>query len=266
MRERKEETVKILLHISFLGTNYCGYQIQKNKPTVQGTLCEAASRVFGQPCDITGCSRTDSGVHANEFCATVTFKGKDSISTSIPIERIPIAFSTVLPSDISVFCAEWVSGAFHPRYDVLYKEYEYKIYSGALLDPFLSGRCWHYPREIDENALLQMKMAAKLFIGKNDFASYMASGSDIKDTTRTIVSASVRRDGDLIVFSVSADGFLYNMVRILTGTLISVAEGKLRPEDIPEVTASLDRRRAGVTAPAEGLYLCRVVYREGSKQ
>ena len=228
---------------------------------MQGALCDAAERVFSAPCDVTGCSRTDSGVHANEFCATVTYRKKSGIDTTIPIDKIPIAFSSVLPPDISVFGAEWVSEDFHPRYDVLYKEYEYRIYNKPLPDPFLFGRCWHYPREIDGAALEKMKEAAKHFVGKKDFAAYMAAGSDIKDTVRTVFSADVEREGDVIVFRVSADGFLYNMVRILTGTLVSVAQGKLEPEDIPNVTASLDRKKAGATAPPSGLYLNRVVYR-----
>lgn len=225
-------------------------------------LCEAAERVFGAPCDITGCSRTDSGVHANEFCATATFKGENRIETSIPIEKIPIAFSKVLPCDVAVFSARYVDDDFHPRYDVLFKEYEYRIYNKPIQSPFLAGRCWHYPRSIDGAALKKMQAAAAYFVGKQDFAAYMAAGSDIKDTTRTVVSASVEREGDVIVFKVAADGFLYNMVRILTGTLVAVAEGKLDPEDIPCVTASLDRKRAGITAPAEGLYLNKVTYRE----
>ena len=261
MLESEAIDLKILLHISFLGTGYCGYQIQKNKPTVQGELCRAAERVFSAPCDITGCSRTDSGVHANEFCATVTFKGQSGIDTSIPIGKIPIAFSTVLPRDISVWKAEWVDEDFHPRYGVLYKEYEYRIYNDPIPDPFLSGRCWHYPRAIDGGALEKMKEAASFFVGKQDFAAYMAAGSDVKDTTRTVVSASVTREGNLIIFRVSADGFLYNMVRILTGTLIAVAEGKIKPSEIKSVTESLDRKKAGITAPAEGLYLNKVTYK-----
>jgi tRNA pseudouridine38-40 synthase len=253
-------TLKILLHISFLGTNYCGYQIQQNKPTVQGALCEAAERVFGSPCDITGCSRTDSGVHANEFCATVTKKGEVGIDTSIPLDKIPIAFSAVLPFDISVFRAEWVEDDFHPRYGVLYKEYEYKIYNKPIPDPFTSGRCWHYPRYIDDASLERMKQAAAHFVGKHDFAAYMASGSDIKDTVRTVFDAEVTREGDFVIFRVSADGFLYNMVRIFTGTLLAVAEGKISPKDIVDITLSKDRKKAGMTAPARGLYLNRVVY------
>lgn len=252
--------MKILLRISYLGTNYCGYQIQKNQRTVQAALCEAAEEVFGVRCDITGCSRTDSGVHALDFCATVTEHGKCGIETTIPIDKIPLVFATVLPPDISVTSAEWVSEEFHPRYDVKYKEYVYKIYNAPTPDPFLADRSWHYPRRISDNALLDMNVAAHGFVGTYDFASYMASGSDIKDTTRTVLDAEVTREGDVIIFRVSANGFLYNMVRIFVGTLIAVAEGRISPEDIISITEARDRSLAGNTAPAKGLYLNRVVY------
>ena len=252
--------MKILLRISYLGSGYCGYQIQKNQKTVQAALCEAAETVFGVKCDITGCSRTDSGVHALDFCATVTEHGKSGIETTIPIEKIPLVFATVLPPDISVRSAEWVSEEFHPRYDVKYKEYIYKIYNAQTPDPFLADRSWHYPRAISDRALADMDRAAKNFVGTYDFASYMASGSDIKDTTRSVFDAEVTRDGCVITFRVSADGFLYNMVRIFVGTLIAVAEGKIAPEDIIRITEAKDRAAAGNTAPARGLYLNRVVY------
>ena len=252
--------MKILLRISYLGTNYCGYQIQKDQRTVQEALCEAAAAVFGVRCDVTGCSRTDSGVHALDFCATVTEHGKSGIETTIPVERIPLVFATALPSDIAVNSAEWVSEEFHPRYDVKYKEYVYKIYNATTPDPFLADRSWHYPRAISDTALADMERAAKGFVGTYDFCSYMASGSDIKDTERTVFEAEVTREGDVITFRVCADGFLYNMVRIFTGTLIAVAEGKISPEDILSITEAKDRSRAGNTAPARGLYLNRVVY------
>lgn len=252
--------MKILIRISYLGTNYCGYQIQKDQRTVQEALCAAADAVFGVKCDITGCSRTDSGVHALDFCATVNERGKAGIETTIPIDRIPLVFATVLPSDISVRSAEWVSEEFHPRYDVKYKEYVYKIYNAQTPDPFLADRSWHYPRAVSDKALSDMNRAAKGFIGTYDFCSYMASGSDIKDTTRTVIDAEVTREGNVIIFRVSADGFLYNMVRIFTGTLIAVAEGKISPDDIIGITESRDRSAAGNTAPAKGLYLNKVVY------
>lgn len=257
--------MKILLHISFLGTRYAGYQVQKGHATIQGALCEAAEKVFGVKCDITGCSRTDSGVHANEFCATVSEHGKTGLETTIPTEKIPLAFVSALPEDISVRSAEMVDDDFHARYDVEYKEYVYKIYNRPIPSPFFADRSLHYPRAIDDKALARMRAGAKNFIGTHDFSSYMASGSDIKDTVRTVLDADVTREGDFVVFKVSADGFLYNMVRIFTGTLLGVAEGKTEPEDIIKITEARDRRLAGVTASAKGLYLNRVVYREGAK-
>lgn len=257
--------MKILLHISFLGTRYAGYQVQKGHATVQGALCEAAERVFGVKCDITGCSRTDSGVHANEFCATVSEHGKSGLETTIPEAKIPLAFVSALPEDISVTSAERVGDDFHARYDVEYKEYVYKIYNRPIPNPFFSDRALHYPRAIDEKALDRMRAAARSFVGTYDFCSYMASGSDIKDTVRTVLDADVTREGDFVIFKVSADGFLYNMVRIFTGTLLGVAEGKIEPEDIIKITEARDRRLAGITAPASGLYLNKVVYREGAK-
>ena len=254
--------MKILICVSFLGTNYSGYQIQKNAPTVQQALCEASQKVFGFKCDVTGCSRTDSGVHANMFCAAVTESGKSGISTTIPTSKIPFAYAAVLPEDIAVFEAKEVEDSFHPRYDVEYKEYLYKIYNRPISDPFMADRSWHYPRMIDQSAVARMNEAAKRFVGKYDFASFMSSGSDVTDTVRTVFSAEVTKVGDVVEFRVSADGFLYNMVRILTGTLMAVAEGKTEPRDIDGIIAARDRKFAGVTAPPCGLYLNRVVYKE----
>ena len=251
--------MKILLHVSFLGTNYCGYQIQPNGVTIQQKLNEATRALFGFDCDIVGCSRTDSGVHANEFCAAVSRKGSSSLDTTIPPERIPLAIAQYLPRDIAVTRAEAVEDTFHPRYDVKYKEYVYRIWDHPHRNPFLFDRCWHYPKHLSEETVEQMDRAAKLFCGTWDFASYMAADSKITDSVRTVYEAEVRRNGDVVEFRICADGFLYHMVRIRTGTLIAVAEGKLKPEDIPSVTASRDRRRAGITAPAEGLFLNRVV-------
>ena len=252
--------MKILLYISFLGTKYCGYQIQPNGVTIQQKPNEAASALFGYDCVIVGCSRTDSGVHANCFCATVAKKGTGELVTSIHIDRIPVAISNYLPEDISVFNAVSVENDFHPRYDVKYKEYVYRIWNRQQRDPFVGDRTWHYPKRIDDLALQKMNEAAKRLIGTHDFAAYMCSDTKIKDTVRTITEAEVTRQGDIIEFRVCADGFLYNMVRILTGTLIGVAEGKLSPDEIDEITLSKDRSRAGMTVPPCGLFLNRVVY------
>ena len=253
--------MKILLHVSFVGTGYCGYQVQPNGVTVQQMLNEATERVFGYPCDIVGCSRTDSGVHANEFCATVSKKKENGIVTSIPIERIPLALSAHLPSDISVNLAEWVDDGFHARYDVKYKEYIYKIWNHSVRNPFLNDLALHCPKKIDDDMLKRMQDAARHYLGTHDFSSYMASESKVIDTVRTVTEAQVYREGEnIIVFRICADGFLYNMVRIMTGTLIDVAYGKIEPCDISDITAAKDRKRAGATAAACGLYLNRVVY------
>ncbi len=252
--------MKLLLYLSYLGSDFCGYQVQPGRRTVQGELCRAAQELFGCDCDITGCSRTDSGVHANMFCATVTRKGEDSLDTHIGTEKIPTAMNAHLPPDIAVWKAEWREGDFHPRYDVKYKEYIYRIYNRRERAPFEDGRSLHYPRIIAENALDNMNKAAQNLLGEHDFAAFMAQGSNVESTVRNIYYASVEREGDVIVFRVAADGFLYNMVRILTGTLISVAEEKISPDEITDIIQSCDRSRAGMTAPAHGLYLNKVQY------
>lgn len=252
--------MKILLHISFLGTAYCGWQKQKNGISVQQTVNNAVNTLFGFECDLTGCSRTDSGVHANDFCAAVTEKGKNSIETAIPLDKIPVAASHFLPHDIAVTAAEAVNDSFHPRYSVKYKEYIYKIYNGEVISPFMYGRVWHYPRPLKENAAELMNNAAGYFCGRHDFTSYMASGSDITDRTRTVMYADVKECDGTFVFRVAADGFLYNTVRIMAGTLVAAGEGKILPSDIESITSACDRKKAGITAPACGLYLNRVVY------
>ncbi len=252
--------MKILMQISFVGTNYCGWQKQKNNLSVQEALTNAAGELFGFPCDITGCSRTDSGVHANGFCATVAKKGEKGIETTVPLCKLPRAMNNFLPDDISVISARAVEDDFHPRYDVAYKEYVYLIYDRRERDPFLSGRVWHIPHRFDDDAIERMNEAATSLIGKHDFASFMAAGSKIEDTVRCIKHANVTRDGKLIKLSIAADGFLSNMVRIIMGTLVEIGEGKRSVKEMPEITEKKDRRTAGRTAPADGLYLNEVIY------
>lgn len=251
---------KILLEISYLGTDFCGYQVQPDKRTVQSQLNCAAKALFGFDCDIVGCSRTDSGVHANQFFATVAQKGMEYINTDIPIEKIPLALSFHLPSDVAVKSAAWVDSDFHPRYSVQSKEYLYRIYCDSVRDPFEEGRAWHYARKIDDMALGSMQKAAEHFIGTHDFAAFMASNSSVCDTVRTIFSLSVEKDDRIINIKVCGDGFLYNMVRIIVGTLIAVAEGKISLDEIEDIIVSKNRARAGITAPPQGLYLNKVFY------
>lgn len=252
--------MKILIRISYLGTDYCGYQVQPNGISIQQRLNEATLAVFGYPCDIVGCSRTDSGVHANMFCATVTRRGSETLDTAITIDRIPQALSANLPHDIVVYGAEWVSDDFHARYDVIEKEYIYRYYNRALRDPFEEGRSAHVPKQITDEGLEKMRIAAATLCGTKDFSTYMAKGSSVKSTVRTVTRAEVTRTGDVIEFRVAANGFLYNMVRILAGTLLLVAQERMTVAEFVEVTESQDRARAGATMPACGLYLNRVVY------
>ena len=252
--------MKLLIKISYLGTAYCGYQVQPNGVSIQQKLNEATQAVFGTPCDIIGCSRTDSGVHANMFCITVANKGTGSLKTSIPVERIPLALNAHLPRDIAVIDATWVSTEFHPRYDVKYKEYQYLIWNRPTRNPFREGLSHAYPHILTESDLERMNRACHAFLGEHDFAAFMAQGSKVTSTVRCICDANVKKEGNLVTFTVSANGFLYNMVRIMAGTLLAVAERKISPEDIPHILESRDRMRAGSTLPACGLYLNRVVY------
>lgn len=247
--------MKYFAKIKYLGTAFHGFQVQPELRTVQGELNAALNTAFGLPCKVTGCSRTDAGVHANEFCLTVECDGG-----TIPADKLPIAVSRFLPEDLSMFYAKECDDSFHPRYDVKEKEYLYRIMNTRIYDPFYYGRVWFLPRYIDDAALEKMNAAAKHFLGKHDFSTFMAEGSDVEDTVRNITSLLVTRNGDIIDVRISADGFLYNMVRIIVGTLAEVAFGRILPDDIPDIIASCDRSRAGMTAPAEGLYLNRVVY------
>lgn len=246
--------MKILLKAAYDGKSYCGWQVQKNGKSVQGEICRAAREVYGTEVKITGCSRTDSGVHALEYCFTLEAPEGAPV---IPAERLPSALNVKLNGDITVFSAEAVPQDFHARYSVKQKTYEYRIDNGFYRDPFKVGYAWHLKKPLDEKI---MNEAAKEFMGRYDFSAFMASGSDVTDTVRTVTHAEVTRDGSEVIFRVSADGFLYNMVRIMVGTLTEVSYGRLSPSDIKPIILSKDRKRAGVTAPPDGLYLKSVEY------
>ena len=241
-----------LLKISYDGSRYHGWQIQENALTVQEVFQDALFRVTGQREELKGCSRTDTGVHAREFCISL------KTESAIPPERMAAALNHYLPTDIAVkTCAE-VPLDFHARYSCKGKEYSYEIWNHPVREPFLDGRALHYWYPIDE-ALLDR--AAKLYLGTHDFTSFCTLDSrDRGDLTRTVTKSQVERRGDMVVFTVAADGFLYNMVRIMVGTLLRVQQGKFSPEDIPDILAAKDRGRAGPTAPACGLYLNHVFY------
>lgn len=244
--------MKYLLCLAYLGTDYVGFQVQPRGKTVQGELCAAGEKLFGAKCLVTGCSRTDSGVHAIEYYATLD---TGDAAVNISPENLPRAINTYLPDDISVKSAECVADGFSIRKSVAGKEYMYLVHSSPCPDPFLRDRALEYPRPLD---IEKMRRAAEHFVGYHDFGAFMASGSDIADTRRTVTELKIEEDGETMKIFVSADGFLYNMVRIIAGTLLEVSEGKIEPEEIPEIITSRDRASAGRTVPAKGLYLYRV--------
>lgn len=242
----------LLLTLAYDGSRYHGWQVQENALTVQEVFQKALFTVTGLSEDIKACSRTDTGVHAREFCVSLRTESK------IPPERLVAALNRYLPADIAVKTCREVPDGFHARYSCKGKEYTYEIWNHPVRDPFLQNRALHYWYPIDE-ALLDR--AAKHYLGSHDFPSFCTlDRREQGDMTRTVTEAKVERRGDMVVFTVAADGFLYNMVRIMTGTLLRVQQGKFAPEDIPEILAKKDRSAAGPTAPACGLYLNRVFY------
>lgn len=251
--------MKILLTIAYVGTNYQGYQLQKDKPTVALMLNNAVKNAFGIECNVTGCSRTDSGVHALGYCATVEPKNSDDKIT-VPIEKIPLVLNLALPSDISVICAKYVSDDFHARYDVQKKEYVYKIHASTIRDPFLDKRVLEYGKEISDEKFKKMQKAASFYVGTHRFTSFMSAGSKIENTERTVYESYLTRDGENIEFHILANGFLYNMVRIMVGTLLDVEKGKIDENSIPDIISAENRSVAGSTAKADGLYLQKIFY------
>ena len=249
--------MKYLVRIAYCGEKFYGFQYQPGRRTVQGELNRVCEQIFGGVCRVTGCSRTDRGVSARDFCISIE---PPEGAPRIPARKLPLAALPFLPRDLVFVSARIVPDTFHPRYDVKTKEYRYTIRCSPTPDPFLSGQVWEYPVTLPKNALPRMRAAAAHFLGKHDFAAFMAQGSDVKDTTRTVFGMNVMKRGKLITVSVSGDGFLYNMVRIIAGTLLDVGSGKLEPDDIPSIIASKQRKKAGVTAPPEGLCLWKVSY------
>ncbi|MFT8887996.1 tRNA pseudouridine(38-40) synthase TruA [Ethanoligenens sp.] len=245
----------LLLYLRFDGTAYHGWQVQKNSVTVQQTLQDALETILRQRPPVTGCSRTDAGVHARSYACNF------HTEHTIPSENLVRALNACLPGDIAVLSCREVPSSFHARYSALEKEYLYQIWNAPVRDPFQRGRMLHVPCPLDDAA---MDKAARYFLGRHDFASFRAAGSSVTDTVRTISCSQVRREKEQVFFRVRGNGFLYNMVRIMVGTLLYTAQGKLQPVDIPAVIDSLDRAAAGPTAPAHGLYLNRILYDEAT--
>lgn len=244
----------IALTLSYEGSAYHGWQVQKNDVTVGGTMERAASKVMGHRVHITGCGRTDAGVHAKHYVANFRTDSR------IPVDRIPYALNTHLPNDIAVHDAWEVHDDFNAIGSCVRKEYTYLIYNTRIRDPFYINRAWFYPKHLDEAI---MQRAADQFVGTHDFAAVRSVGTDVKSTVRTVYHFDVKRNGDLIECRVCANGFLYNMCRAMVGTVVYAAEGKFPPEEIGQILARGDRTAAGPTVPAGGLYMSQLWYDDG---
>ena len=241
----------LALILAFDGSGFCGWQVQPNGPTVQQSLELAIERVTGAHSRITGCSRTDAGVHAREFVCNF------HTQSNIACTKLPAALNFYLPPQIAVCSCREAPETFHARYDCVAKTYRYHIHNTGIRDPFLLGRATLEPFYLDANML---HAQAQAFLGTHDFTSFCAAGSSVKTHERTVTRFDVERNGNDVYFFVQADGFLYNMVRIMTGTLVDIAKGKLAPGSIPAILQAKGRTQAGVTAPPEGLMLWKVEY------
>ena len=244
----------IALFLTYVGTAYHGWQVQKRDVTIGQTMEEAAAAIVGHPVKMTGCGRTDAGVHAR--CYVANFH----TTSTIPTDRLPYAMNTHLPEDIVVTGAMEVHDGFNAIGSCVRKEYTYLIYNSRIRDPFYVDRAWFYPRHLDETV---MQQAADQFVGTHDFAAVRSVGTDVKSTVRTVYYYNVERRGDLIELKVCANGFLYNMARAMAGTVVYAAEGKIRPEEIGALLASGNRTAAGPTVPPGGLYMTQLWYEDG---
>lgn len=243
---------RIKATIQYCGCNYSGFQVQPNAVTVQEVLESALSQVYNASINVTASGRTDSGVHA--LGQVIHF---DAPSSSLPCEKLPFAVAQYLPNDISIIETEKVDSEFHARYSCKSKTYKYRlIYSEHNL-PLEYGRAWICAYQLDID---KMKKAAKYFVGEHDFKAFMASGSSVQSTIRHITRLDICEYGNCIEFVVSANGFLYNMVRIIVGTLVDVGRGRINVSDIDGIITSGARAKAGKTAPPDGLYLVSAEY------
>lgn len=243
--------MNIKLTLQYDGTAYHGWQIQKNAVTIQETVKNAIQKITGENINLTGCGRTDTGVHAENYICNF------HTSSSIPPEKFPYALNSVLPCDIVCLGAQRAEEDFHANRDAAGKRYIYRILNRPFSDAFLCRYAWHvkYPLDIEK-----MQTAAAAFLGEHDFIGFASSGFSVKTTIREIYSLDVTREGDIITIDISGNGFLYNMVRIIAGTLAETGGGKINPSEMADIIASCDRNRAGITAPPQGLCLKEVFY------
>lgn len=244
--------MKVLLTVAYDGSGYYGWQRQKDFVSVQQRLEEALSALLKKDITVRGASRTDTGVHSLGQRAVFT---DDSLT--IPVEKIPYAVNSFLPEDIVITNAVQVHEDFHPQYSVTDKTYEYKILNADFRNPMLNRYTEFIRPKLNVEA---MQAACPYFLGEHDFKSFCATGGSSKTTVRSIYSLDVAKNGDIITIRINGSGFLYNMVRIVAGTLVYVGLGKLAPEDMEDIILSCDRTRAGKTLSPNGLTLMEVNY------
>lgn len=241
----------LLLKLQYDGTAYHGFQIQPKAITIQKVIEDTLCNITGEEIHINGCSRTDAGVHAVEYaCSFMT-------AFPIPAERLPIVMNNKLPKDIKALSCTVVEDDFHARFDTKAKTYRYIINCKQNPDVFSRNYEWQIQRELDINAMM---LACNYFIGEKDFTSFMTSGNNIKTAVRCIYNLQVKNENDKIVIYICANGYLYNMVRIITGTLVEVGLGRILPQDIEDIINARNREKAGPTAPPQGLALYKVEY------
>ncbi|WIV13184.1 tRNA pseudouridine(38-40) synthase TruA [Proteiniborus sp. MB09-C3] len=241
----------IKLIIEYDGTNYFGWQKQPHQKTIQEAIEYSIKKITKEDVGIFGSGRTDRGVHARGQVANFFTEAK------IPGEKFKDAINSVLPSDIVISHSEEVDCSFHSRYSAQGKEYRYVIYNRRIPSPLLRNYAYHVPQKLHFDL---MQKASADFIGTHDFTAFMASGSSVKDTTRTIYSIHLNKNHEIIELKINGNGFLYNMVRIIAGTLVDIGIGKIDSSYISEILLSKDRKNAGHTAPPHGLYLEKVFY------
>lgn len=241
----------IAIRLRYDGTAYHGWQVQKTETSVAETLERALSKVCSGDVRVTGCGRTDAGVHALSYCANFRTE------SGIPADRLPFAVNSRLPGDIAVLEAVEAPGDFNAVCSCIKKEYVYKIANTRIRDPFLQHRVCFYPAPLDFE---RMAAAGEAFEGRHDFAAVRSVGTDTRSTVRTVYWCRAEHAGEMIYVKVCADGFLYNMVRAIVGTMVYASHGKLEPGDIPALLEKGDRRLTGPTMPPQGLYLNRLWY------
>ncbi len=242
---------RVLLTISYDGTAYHGWQVQPNGITVQQTMQDALEKLLGSRPAVTGCSRTDAGVHAKEFCCHLDCEER------IPEKAFVKGLNGILPEDIAVLSCRRVSDDFHARYNAKGKTYSYYFLNSLTPNPFCARYAWQVERNF---SIDRMNAFCEMLIGTHDFAAFSSSGRSVEDTVRTVRECHVHRQGDQVIFTVTADGFLYNMVRIMVGTALAVSDGKTDPADAYTMFQTGNRALTGETAPPHGLFLEKVWY------